>query len=82
MTLVVFDSHANARLVVISEQACIAVDLFTADDLLAKLDEFILVVWDHHVADGVVTLDVSHGSRVKQKVLTDHLNIAKPVSPV
>ena len=62
MTLVVLDGDTNARLVVVSEQARIAVDLFTADDLLRKLYEFILVLRDHHVADGVVTLDIAHGS--------------------
>ena len=62
MTLVVLDGDTNARLVVVSEQACIAVNLFTADNLLCKLYEFILVLWYHHVADGVVTLDIAHGS--------------------
>ena len=62
MTLVVLDGDTNARLVVVSEQARITVDLFTADDLFCKLDELILVLRDHYVADCVVTLDIAHGS--------------------
>ena len=56
--------------------------MLTSDDLLGELDELVLVLGDHHVADGVVAFDVTNGRRVQQEVLSDHLNVAEPVSPV
>lgn len=42
----------------------------------------IAIVGNHHVADGVVALNILYSLAVEQEVLADHLHIAEPVSPV
>jgi len=66
----------------VAEEPSVAIDCLTFDDLLSQLLELVQVVGDHDVADGVVALDVPHSLTVDQEVLTNHLHIAEPVSPV
>ena len=42
----------------------------------------IAIVGNHHVADGVVALNILDSLAVEQEVLANHLHIAEPVSPV
>ena len=79
---IILDCHANARLVFITEEASIAVDLFAFDDLLAQVDELVSIVGDHDVANSVMALDFPNGLAIKQKVFPNHLNVTEPVSPV
>ena len=63
--LVVLDRDADARLVHVAEQPRVAVDLFALDDLLSQMDELVVVVGDHNIADRVMALDVPHGPAIE-----------------
>lgn len=62
--LIVLDSHTDAGLVLVSKQARVTGDALTLDDLAGQADQLVVVIGDHHIANRVVSLDLTNGMTV------------------
>lgn len=59
-SLVILNCDTDRGLIFITKEASIEIDLLSIDDLLAETYDFVSVLWDHDVADGVVAFDLLH----------------------
>ncbi len=59
-SLVVLNCDTDRGLIFITKEASIEIDLLSIDDLLAETNNLVPVLWDHDVANCVVTFDLLH----------------------